>query len=93
MIEKVAKLVGSSSNTEAQMKVMNSMSEMMSTQAGTMMDFVQAAADLQLGPQSEKESPFVKAIEAGIKGLGAIGKVKRPPGQVPGQQALPPPAQ
>lgn len=80
IIEKVTTLLGKGNNNEAQMKMMHSMTEMMGSQMNVAMEFVQAAADLQLGG-GEKESPVVKAIEAGLKGVGGMlrGAQKRPP--------------
>ncbi len=93
MIEKVAGLIGKNNNNEAQMKMMNSMAEMHSVQMGSAMDFIEHAANMQLGGPQEKESPVVKAVEAGLKGFGAImrGAQKRPaPQQFAQAPALPP---
>lgn len=93
MISKVTELMGKGNSNEAQMKMMHSMSEMMSSQVGVAMDFVQAAADMQLGGQPEKESPIIRGIEAAVKGIGAMarGAQKRPaPQQFAPAPQLPP---
>jgi len=104
----IAEIIGSKKNNdgivEAQTKMMHSMSDMMSQQVGVAMDFVSAAADLQLGQQGEKEPGWVKGLESVVKGIGAFAKGaqvnKMAPQQLPPQpppyeqQALgPPPAQ
>lgn len=84
---------------EAQAKMLHSMSEMTSHQISTAMDFVNAAADLQLGARGEEEPGWVKGIDRVLKGVGAIAKgraqaapVPQVPQQLaPGQQ--PPPQQ
>lgn len=92
VIEKVTGLLGKNNNNEAQMKMMHSMAEMHSVQMGSAMDFIQAAADMQLGNRGESESPIVKGIEAAVRGIGAMAKgaARRP---IPQQQALPAPQQ
>lgn len=87
---------------EAQSKMMHSMSDMMSQQVGVAMDFVSAAADMQLGAQGEKEPVWIKALEGVVKSVGAMAKgnaarrAPPPPGQEqlqPGQQTPPQQAQ
>ncbi len=73
MIEKVSGILGKNNSNDAQMKVFHSMAEMQSMQANTTMDFIQAFADMQLGAK-ETESPVIKAVEAGVKALGAMAR-------------------
>ncbi len=92
MIEKVTNLVGKNNSNEAQMKMMGNMAEMHSVQMGTAMDFIQAAADMQLGARDKEESPIIKGIEAAVKGVAAMAKgaqAKRAPQQF-AQPQLPP---
>lgn len=64
---------------EAQTKMMHSMSEMMGQQVSTAMDFVNAAADLQLGGQRNEEEPgWLKGVDRLIKGVGAMAKARAP---------------
>lgn len=99
MIAKVIEITGGGKKgndgvIEAQTKMMHSMSEMMGQQVSVAMDFVSAAADLQLGQQGGNEPGWVKGIESVVKTVGAMAKgvqVKRP--APAGQQPLPPQAQ
>ncbi len=84
MIEKVSNIMGKNNSNDAQMKMMSNMAEMHSVQMGSAMDFIQAAADMQLGGREKEESPIIKGIEAAVKGVAAFAKgaqAKRPPQQ------------
>ncbi len=84
MIEKVSNIMGKNNSNEATMKMMGNMAEMHSVQMGSAMDFIQAAADMQLGSREKEESPLLKGIEAAVKGVAAFAKgaqAKRPPQQ------------
>lgn len=89
IIEKVTGLLGKNNNAEAQMKMMANMAEMHSVQIGTAMDFIQASADLQLGAREKEDSPVAKAIEAGLKGIGALARGSAAQRQQPQQFAQP----
>ncbi len=89
MIEKVSNLVGKNNNSEAQMKMMGNMAEMHSVQMGTAMDFIQAAADMQLGAREKEESPIIKGIEAAVKGVAAMAKGAQVKRAAPQQFAQP----
>jgi len=71
---------------EAQTKMMHSMSEMMGQQVSTAMDFVNAAADLQLGQRGEEEPSWLKGVDRLIKGVGAMAKARAPIPQGPPPQ-------
>jgi hypothetical protein len=101
MLKTAVELMGSKKNDgmiEAQTKMLHSMSEMTSQQIGVAMDFVSAAADMQLGGGGgEKEPGWVKALDKVMKGVGAMAKgaAMRPQMQPPmmQQQMLPAPPQ
>lgn len=102
LVAKVMELTGGGKKgndgiVEAQTKMMHSMSEMMSQQVGVAMEFVSAAADMQLGQQGGNEPGWVKGLESVVKTVGAMAKgaqIKRPaPIGQPPQQPLPPQAQ
>jgi len=81
IIEKVSGLLGKNNNNDATMKMMGSMAEMHSMQIGTAMDFIEHAANMQLGGGGKDESPIVKGIEAAVKGVASMvraGGAKRP---------------
>lgn len=75
---------------EAQAKMMHSMSDMMGQQVSVAMDFVSAAADMQLGQQGEKEPGWVKGLEGVVKAVGAMAKGAqvRPPIAPPAPQPM-----
>lgn len=81
---------------EAQMKMMHSVSEMAGQQVSTAMDFVNAAAELQLGARGEEEPAWIKGLDRVMKGVGAMAKARQPPPAGPpqlGQPQLPQQAQ
>lgn len=91
-ISKVAEILNKNDKghgNEAQLAMMKSMAEMSNLQVGTAMDFVQAAAELQLGQQGEKEPGWVKGIDRLVKGVGAMarGSLARQPVVVQQPQA------
>ncbi len=90
MITKVTELMGK--NGGGNEKMMHTMMETMGTINGVAMDFVEHAANMQLGAREEKESPIVKGIEAAVKGLGAMarGAQQRPAPQQFQQPHQPP---
>lgn len=85
MLTKVVELVKSGdkgNSNEAQLKMMTSMAEMSSMQVGTAMDFVQAAADLQLGASGDKGNKWEKVADQVMKGIGALARgaaARQPP--------------
>ncbi len=66
-------------------KMMHQMMEMMSTITGASMDFVERAADMQLGAR-EAENPIVKGIEHGVKAITAMARGSAAKKQLPAQQ-------
>ena len=95
MLKAAVELMGSKKDNgivEAQTKMMHSMSEMMGQQVSVAMDFVSAAADMQLGASGgEKEPGWLKGLDRVMKGVGAMARgaaARGPIPQVP-QQALP----
>ncbi len=92
--EKIASIMkkngdnGGSDSIAPMMKMMHNMAEMNTTTVGAAMDFVNMAADMQMGGR-DTESPVVKAIEAGVKGLGALAKGASIRRVAPPQQPMP----
>jgi hypothetical protein len=75
MITKVTELMGKSGGGNE--KMMHTMMETMGTINGVAMDFVEHAANMQLGG-GEKESPWVKGAEALVKGVTAMARGGQP---------------
>ncbi len=89
VIEKVTALLGKNNTGEAHMKMMANMAEMHSVQMGSAIDFIHAAADMQLGGAQKDESPIIKAVEAGMKGIGSLVRGARAAAVPPQQFAQP----
>ncbi len=73
----VAELLNSKKDTgmfDAQSKIMHSMSEMVGQQMNVAMDFVNAAAEMQLGAGGKDEPAWVKGVDKLMKGIGAMAK-------------------
>lgn len=91
MVAKVIELTGGGKKAdsgiiEAQAKMLHSMSEMTQHQVGVAMDFVSAAADMQLGAQKEDKPGWEKALDKVAKGIGNFAaarsaQVPHPPAQ------------
>lgn len=79
MMKAFSELMGTKKDNgiiDAQTKMMHSMSEMMGQQVNVAMDFVSAAADMQLGGQGEKEPAWIKGIDKLVKGVGAMARAQ-----------------
>ncbi len=98
MVAKVAEILHKGNSNEASMKMMHNMAEMHGVQMETAMNFIEHAANLQMGGQSE-EPGWVKALDSAVKTIGSIAKgvtLKKPmqlaAPQPPPPQQLPPEA-
>jgi len=94
VVKSVAEILGKNgkgNDNEAQMKMMHTMAESMSTLNSMAMDFAATAAEMQLGASNDKESPIVKGIQAAMKGLGALSKASAGRPMLPPAQPLPRP--
>lgn len=96
MIAKVAEILKSAdkgNSNEATMKMMHNMAEMHGMQIDTAMQFIETAANMQLGGPPDKEPGWIKGLQEVVKTVGSIAngvRVNRPPLAPP---PPPPPAQ